>query len=93
MNSKGDLNYLTRVMVITLHLACLLTRLLDHHTSSDEVTKEIHQAIYNLVKLKVKAKSGRTMLHLACCRDVAILGRYPACQFPSPHLAEVSKSV
>ncbi|CAH1109897.1 unnamed protein product [Psylliodes chrysocephalus] len=89
MNSKGDLNYLTRVMVITLHLACLLTRLLDHHTSSDEVTKEIHQAIYNLVKLKVKAKSGRTMLHLACCRDVAILGRYPACQFPSPHLAEV----
>ncbi|KAG5888142.1 hypothetical protein JTB14_011233 [Gonioctena quinquepunctata] len=88
-NVERDMNYLTRVMVITLHLACLLTRLLDHHTSTEKITKEIHKAIYNLVKLKIKAKSGRTMLHLACCREVAILGRYPASQFPSPHLAEV----
>ncbi|CAG9822730.1 unnamed protein product [Phaedon cochleariae] len=88
-NVERDMNYLTRVMVITLHLACLLTRLLDHHTSTEEITKEIHGAIYKLVKLKIRAKSGRTMLHLACCKDVAILGRYPACQFPSPHLAEV----
>lgn len=86
---ERDMNYHTRVMVITLHLACLLTRLLDHHSTTDEISKKIYKAIYNLVRLKVKAKSARTMLHLACCRDVAILGRYPACQFPSPHLAEV----
>lgn len=88
-NCKGDLNYLTRVMVITLHLACLLTKLLDHHTSNEEVTRNIYQVIYQLVKLKVRARSGRTILHLACCKEVAILGRYPACQFPSSHLAEV----
>ncbi|KAJ8965076.1 hypothetical protein NQ314_004477 [Rhamnusium bicolor] len=88
-NMERDMTYLTRVMVITLHLACLLTRLLDHHTSTEDITKDIHKAIYNLVKLKIKARSGRTALHLACCRDVALLGRYPACQFPSPHLAEV----
>ncbi|XP_019876786.1 protein fem-1 homolog CG6966 isoform X2 [Aethina tumida] len=84
-----DMTYLTRVLVITLHLACLLTRLLDHHTKSEDVTKEIHKAIYRLVNLKIKARYGRTALHLACCRDVALLGRYPACQFPSSHLAEV----
>ncbi|XP_074035355.1 protein fem-1 homolog CG6966 isoform X3 [Leptinotarsa decemlineata] len=88
-NAERDINYLTRVMVITLHLACLLTRLLDHHTSTEQVTREIHKAIFDLVKLNIKARSGRMMLHLACCRDAAILGRYPACQFPSPHLAEV----
>ncbi|KAJ8944916.1 hypothetical protein NQ318_012725 [Aromia moschata] len=88
-NVERDMTYLTRVMVITLHLACLLTRLLDHHTSADAVTEEIHRAIYNLVRLRIKARFGRTALHLACCRDVALLGRYPACQFPSAHLAEV----
>lgn len=88
-NMERDMTYLTRVMVITLHLACLLTRLLDHHTSTEDITKEIYKAIYNLVKLKIKARSGRTVLHLACCRDVSLLGKYPACLFPSPYLAEV----
>lgn len=84
-----DLTYLTRVLVFTLHLACLLTRLLEHHTSTPERSKIIHQAIYNLVKLKIRARSSRTALHLACCRDAALIGRHPACQFPSPHLAEI----
>nr|CAI5834943.1 unnamed protein product [Callosobruchus analis] len=86
---ERDMNYLTRVMVITLHLACLLTRLLEHRSSSDEVSQQIHKSVYDLVKLKVRAKQGRTMLHLACCKDASILGRYPASQFPSPHLAEM----
>lgn len=88
---ERDTNYLTRVMVITLHLACLLTRMLEHHTNTEEMTRLIHQSIYKLVKLKIKARFGRSILHLACCRDVAVLGRYPSCQFPSQHLAEVSK--
>lgn len=87
---ERDTNYLTRVMVITLHLACLLTRMLEHPTNTEEMTKLIYQSIYKLVKLKVKARYGRSILHLACCKDVAVLGRYPSCQFPSPHLAEVS---
>lgn len=84
-----DLAYLTRVMIYTLHLACLLTRLLEHHTCSEERSKIIYQSIYNLVKLKIKARSGRTALHLACCKEAALIGKYPACQFPSPHLAEI----
>lgn len=84
-----DITYLTRVLVFTLHLACLLTRLLEHHTCTPERSKIIHKAIYNLVKLKIRARSGRTALHLACCRDAALIGRHPACQFPSPHLAEI----
>lgn len=88
-NVERDMTHLTRVLVITLHLACLLTRLLQHPTCTEETNRKIHQAIYDLVKLKVRGKLGRTALHLACCRDASIVGRYPACQFPSAHLAEV----
>lgn len=42
--------------------------------------------LYKLILLNF---AGRTALHLACCREAALVGRYPACQFPSPHLAEV----
>lgn len=88
-NMERDMTYLTRVLVITLHLACLLTRLLDSSINTENISQKIHQAIYNLVKLKIKSRLGRTALHLACCRDAALVGRYPACQFPSPHLAQV----
>ena len=27
-------------------------------------------------------------MHLACNREAALVGRYPACQFPSPQLAK-----
>lgn len=86
---EKDMTYLTRVLVITLHLACLLTRLLEHPTCDEQTSKRVHEAIYELIKLKVRGKLGRTALHLACCREAALVGRYPACQFPSPHLAEV----
>lgn len=39
-----------------------------------------------ILSLQVVLRSGRTALHLACYRDAALVGRYPACQFPSPHL-------
>lgn len=153
-SADRDVTYLTRVLVITLHLACLLTRLLDrtqqtsstnttpitatttynnytcinqqqlntatvtNHTSTSiisssnvqpsssnvddsatggvnatlqdvSVSEQIHRAIYNLVKLRIRSKLGRTALHLACCQDAALVGRYPTCQFPASHLAEV----
>lgn len=34
------------------------------------------------------AKFGRTPLHIACNREAALVGRYPACQLPSPQLAK-----
>lgn len=38
--------------------------------------------------MQVVIRSGRTALHLACYREAALVGRYPACQFPSPQLAK-----
>ncbi|KAK9752173.1 Ankyrin repeats (3 copies) [Popillia japonica] len=88
-NALRDMTYLTRVLVITLHLACLLTKLLEGPNSTEEMMDKIYRAIYNLVKLKIKSRLGRTALHVACCKEAALVGRYPACQFPSPHLAEI----
>ncbi|XP_066141003.1 protein fem-1 homolog CG6966 [Euwallacea fornicatus] len=90
---EKDMTYLTRVTVITLHLASLLTRMLQHKSVSEEIQHEIHKAVYSLNKLGIKARLGRTLLHLACCRDVALLVRYPVCAFPSPHLIKVLLTV
>ncbi|XP_044740769.1 protein fem-1 homolog CG6966 isoform X2 [Chrysoperla carnea] len=86
---ERDVTCLTRVLVITLHLACLLTRLLDHPSCDEKISQVIHRQVYTLVKLRVRSRLGRTALHLACCREAALVGRYPACQFPAPHLAKV----
>lgn len=84
-----DTTYLTRTIVITLHLACLLTRFLSNLCDSEEMSEKIHMAIYNLVKLKINSRLGRSVLHLCCCKESVLVGRYPACHFPSPYLAEV----
>lgn len=42
----------------------------------------------NFSNLQIVIRSGRTALHLACYREAALVGRYPACQFPSPQLAK-----
>ena len=88
-NVMRDMTYLTRVLVITLHLACLLTRILETSIQVEQMYDRIHRAIYNLVRLNIHSRLGKTALHLACCKESALVGRYPACQFPSPHLAEV----
>lgn len=43
--------------------------------------------------MQVTLKSGRTALHLVCYREAALVGRYPACQFPSPELARALLTV
>lgn len=86
--TERDMSYLTRVLVITLHLACLLAKLMEQRPTSEETTRSIYQSIYKLVRLGIKGRSGRSSLHLACSRDVSLLGRCPTGQFPSHHLAE-----
>ncbi|XP_018320025.1 protein fem-1 homolog CG6966 [Agrilus planipennis] len=86
---EKDLTHLTHVLVITLHLACLLVKMLEHPTAHELHRKIIYKAIYSLVKLKVTVKQGRTALHLACCKDASLVVRYPAYQFPSQQLAKV----
>lgn len=86
-SDEGNPTYLTRVMVITLHLACLLLRLMEDSPKTDH--QQIRKAIYNFVTLDIKAKKGRRLLHLACCQDASLQWTYPACQFPSSQLAEI----
>lgn len=53
-----DMTALNRALVIALHLACLLARLLDDEADSEhENTKlSIYKSLYELVKLKVRAR-------------------------------------
>ena len=51
---ERDLTYLNRVLVITLHLACLLTR--ETPKAGTEEHDELHRAIYELVKINAKGK-------------------------------------
>lgn len=51
----ADTNALNRALVITLHLACLLTRLLDDDTDCpSDIKHSIYSSLFELVKLKVK---------------------------------------
>ena len=81
---ERDATYLHRVLVISLHLACLLTRMLPD--LSYEQCHEVHCLMYRLVKQDVHTRIGFSALHLSCCSDAPLMGRYP-CHFPSPHLA------
>lgn len=89
--AERDLTYLHRVVVICLHLACLLTRLMPTLTEAESF--HLHKSTYRLVHLGVRGRAGRSVLHLACARDSALVGRYPACQFPSPALADLLLTV
>ncbi|CAG2056639.1 unnamed protein product [Timema podura] len=86
-----DVTHLHRVIVISLHLACLLTKLLQELTP--EQSHEIYLMAYRLVKQNIHGRLGCTVLHLACSRDSSLVGRYPACQFPSAGLAQVLLAV
>lgn len=50
---EKDFAGLNRALVIALHLACLLSRLIFDDDCSEEVKQKILSAIYKLVKLKV----------------------------------------
>uniref|UniRef100_A0A1B0DPA9 Ankyrin repeat protein n=1 Tax=Phlebotomus papatasi TaxID=29031 RepID=A0A1B0DPA9_PHLPP len=86
---EKDTGALSRALTSALHLACHLARLLsDDVECSDKERQQVLKALYDLVSLKVIIRSGRTALHLACYREAALVGRYPACQFPSPQLTK-----
>ncbi|XP_058056888.1 protein fem-1 homolog CG6966 isoform X1 [Anopheles bellator] len=87
---ERDHGALSRALVISLHLACLLVRLLDEEEElcTEEMKHQILQALYDLVSLKIVSKTGQTALHLACYKEAALVGRYPVCQLPSPRLVK-----
>lgn len=52
---EKDVAGLNRALVIALHLACLLSRLIFDDDCAESVKQKILSAIYDLVKLKVKS--------------------------------------
>lgn len=87
-HSDIDDNALSRALVSALHIGCLVSGLIDDPEFCPIARKEILRTLYRLNKLNVTVHSGRTALHYACYRESTLVGRYPACQFPSPALAK-----
>lgn len=83
-----DPNALSRALVSALHIGCLLAWLIEDEAFCSKMRREILVALYKLNRLNVAVRSGRTALHYACYREGTLVGRYPACQFPSPSLAK-----
>ncbi|CAD6202991.1 GSCOCG00012656001-RA-CDS [Cotesia congregata] len=79
-----DLTNLNRILVITLHLACLLTREMPDVNSDDYIA--LHKAIYELVRVNARDKGGKDVLQMIHNVDETIAGRYPACKLTSPQL-------
>lgn len=79
---ERDTTYFHRTLVITMHLVCLLTKLIPGLTPLQRHT--MRKAVYHLVRLNPRGSGGVTPLHLACSRDSsATVGRFPICTFPS----------
>nr|XP_026493378.1 protein fem-1 homolog CG6966 isoform X2 [Vanessa tameamea] len=66
IDRENTLTTLQRVLVISLHLASLMAKLLEEPECTEEVSKMIHKAVYSLVKLDIK---GRSALHAACSAE------------------------
>lgn len=54
---ERDLTFLNRVLVITLHLACLLTCETGEKDSEEYIT--LHKEIYKLIRINAKGKQVR----------------------------------
>lgn len=85
---NNDPNALSRAVVSALHIGCLLSSLIEDENFCPKMRKQILHSLFKLNRLKVAVRSGRTSLHYACYREGTLVGRYPACQFPSPALAK-----
>ncbi|XP_015431975.1 PREDICTED: protein fem-1 homolog CG6966 isoform X2 [Dufourea novaeangliae] len=73
---QGDLTYLNKLLVITLQLACLLTRELPEEGTDEYVA--LHKAIYELVRINAKGRHRDGH----CTRQVFVL-RIPVPAFGS----------
>lgn len=54
IDREQTLTTLQRVLVISLHLAALMARLLEEPECDETVSRKIHEAVYSLVKLDIK---------------------------------------
>ncbi|XP_076179059.1 protein fem-1 homolog CG6966 isoform X2 [Ptiloglossa arizonensis] len=82
---ERDPTYLNKVLEITLHLACLLTREIPKEGTDMYIT--LHKALYELVRINAKGTRGRDALQLILSEDSTSMGRYSTFKFSSPDLA------
>ncbi|VVD04229.1 unnamed protein product [Leptidea sinapis] len=54
VDREATLTTLQRVLIIALHLAALMAKLLEEPECNDDVSKNIHKSVYSLVKLDIK---------------------------------------
>ncbi|VVC91994.1 unnamed protein product, partial [Leptidea sinapis] len=55
VDREATLTTLQRVLIIALHLAALMAKLLEEPECNDDVSKNIHKSVYSLVKLDISA--------------------------------------
>lgn len=85
--AEQDSQNFHRTLVIVLHFIGLLCRLQPHLNEDEEL--ELKKAVYRLVRLNPRGRSGWSPLHLACFRDSSTQSvRFPLCDFP---MAEMLK--
>lgn len=78
---EHDITNFHRTLVIVLHFIGLLCRLQPYLKQEEDL--ELKKAVYRLVRLNPRGKSGWTPLHLACFRDPSCQTvRFPLCDFP-----------
>lgn len=56
IDREHTLTTLQRVLVISLHLAALMAKLLEEPDCTEDVSRKIHKAVYSLVKLDIKVR-------------------------------------
>lgn len=79
--SEFHLTYLNRIILITLHLACMLTRF--PWEKGTEECFELRKTMYELVRINIKGKQGRDLLQYSYSIEGAVMCRYPTFMFPN----------
>ncbi|XP_076231930.1 protein fem-1 homolog CG6966 [Calliopsis andreniformis] len=76
-----DLSYFNTILIITLHLACLLTHDLPEEGTDEYI--QLHKVIHQLVRINAKGKHGRDMLQLIHSGKCTLVNKYSRSKLPS----------
>ncbi|KAB7499268.1 Protein fem-1-like protein C [Armadillidium nasatum] len=81
-NGERDTTYFHRTLVITLHLICLINKMVGSLSKIQSHT--LRCAVHRFIRLSPTGTSGVSPLHLACSRDTeSSVGRFAICMFPN----------
>lgn len=84
-NERDLRTHLNRVLVITVHLAYLLTYVTPRQDSEEYET--LLKALFELVRINAKGNNGRDVLLITHSKEM-LDDRFPQFKFPSPQLTQ-----